>query len=93
MFRLMFREKRVCRLTSRGRTSEYAGTRSTSSKVRPSWAILSSIKDMVLGIFAKVAKNSQTRQEILYLCTPRNELAPWPSTRKNPGTGFPQDGR
>ncbi len=47
MFRWMLREKRVCRETSRGRTSEYAGIRSTSSKVKPSRAILSSIKDIM----------------------------------------------
>jgi hypothetical protein len=50
MFRVMLREKRVCRETSRGRTSEYAGMRSTSSKVKPSRAILSSINDISEGL-------------------------------------------
>ncbi|MOA56957.1 hypothetical protein D3C78_1810460 [compost metagenome] len=33
MFRLMLRVRRVAREVSRGRTSEYAGTNNTSSKV------------------------------------------------------------
>ena len=46
MLRVMFREKRLLRSTSFGRTSEYDGMRSTSSKVRPSKAILSSTNDI-----------------------------------------------
>ena len=48
MFRVMLREKRVSKLTSRGNTSEYAGTSSTSSKVRPSMRTRSAINDIAV---------------------------------------------
>jgi hypothetical protein len=46
VFNSMLRENFVLRLTFLGSTSEYAGTRSTSSKVSPSNTTLSEKNDM-----------------------------------------------
>src|SRR5690554_1925500 len=46
VFSVMFRENFVLKSTSRGRTSEYAGTNNKSSKVNPSVVILSAINDI-----------------------------------------------
>ena len=48
MFNSMFRENFVFSSTVRGSTSEYAGIRRTSSKVRPSITILSATKDDIV---------------------------------------------
>jgi hypothetical protein len=48
---IMERENREERSTSRGKTSEYEGTKRTSSKVRPSKIILSERNDMSFSFF------------------------------------------